>query len=160
MKKPRFFSWLTPEISIKSLLQMLALWTTLLLFLCLPGLNEYETYGRLTDHRNRISIYGNDAKITVYAVTILSSLMMVYTLCLLLVALYRNRQIIKLDRLDLSKLAFPFTRFTGLWTACWAVAGSFCYYRYGQDILGFLIIFWPFLLTAFLLPVLFLQNRN
>jgi uncharacterized membrane protein len=79
------------NLSIKQLLKMLALFGAFLL-IGLFGLNEYKSQDQYTDYRDHIILHGTDARITVYGVAAVCSIMIIYTLILLLVALYREKQ--------------------------------------------------------------------
>lgn len=80
------------NLNVKELLKMLALWVAFIVVIGIPGLNEFRKNNQFTDHRDRITLHGNDAKTTLYGVIAVCSVMAVYSLLLLLIALYRSKK--------------------------------------------------------------------
>jgi len=93
MKMNRIFKMLVPDnLNVKQLQKMLALWVAFIVVIGIPGLKEFNKYNQFTDHRDQITLYGNDAKTTLYGVLAVCSIMTVYSLLLLLLAVYRNKR--------------------------------------------------------------------
>ena len=53
-----------------------------------------------------------------------------------------------------------FIWFTATWTMLWGILMFFFYLHFGKETLGYLVLFGPFLLCAFLVPILVVQNRS
>lgn len=53
-----------------------------------------------------------------------------------------------------------FVWFAATWTILWGILTFFFYLHFGKETLGYFVIFGPFLLCAFLVPILVVQKRS